>query len=119
MIKDPNFNAEKYYDQHKSIMMTKAVVNLEDYFSVIQKEFYEQILSLYQSREISSLQSFVDKINKIEKQIALSNLPEVERVQLLVSTTVAKYSAFYWAEVMHMKTQTSRIKTVRKCETVN
>lgn len=111
VIKDPSFNAEKYYNQHKNRMMTKAAVNLEDNFSAVQKEFYEQILSLYRSKEISSLQSLVDEINKIEKQIALSNLPEIERVQLLVSTAVAKYSACYWTEVMHMKTQTSRVKT--------
>lgn len=48
--------------------MTKAAVNLEDNFSAVQKEFYEQILSLYRSKEISSLQSLVDEINKIENK---------------------------------------------------
>lgn len=68
VIKDPSFNAEKYYNQHKNRMMTKAAVNLEDNFSAVQKEFYEQILSLYRSKEISSLQSLVDEINKIENK---------------------------------------------------
>ena len=111
VIKDPSFNADKYYGQQKSKMITKAIINLEDNFSAAQKIFYEQILTLYQSKQISSLQNLVNEINKIEKQIALSNLSEIEKVQLLVSTAVAKYSACYWAEVMHMKTQTSRVKT--------
>lgn len=102
------------FKNDSSIIFEKVITKSHDnkiFINEKQQQFFEQVWSLYRNQVASSPQDFITRINKIEANISISELTEIEKVQLLVSTAVAKFSACFWMDQMLLKNQTTTLKT--------
>ena len=70
------------------------------FYSDKQMKYYDRLKNIISKDKHSSPQDFISSINKLEKHVAESDLPESERDQLLMGMSVAKYSSVFWMEQM-------------------
>ena len=74
-----------------------------------QRKYYKNLKDKVRKDKHSSPQDLISSINKLEKQVAESDLPESEQAQLLIGMSVAKYSSVFWME--QIKNMESQAKT--------
>lgn len=86
------------------------------FYSDKQIEYYNRLKDIVSKDKHASPQDFISSINKLEKQIAESDLPEQEINQLLMGMSVAKYSSVFWMQQVKNMNQPAKTGTTTYIE---
>lgn len=96
-----NISNKENEDFLKRLEVRSRGVHAKEFENDTQRKYCEEIRHLLKGKKrIKNPQMLILEMNIIEKEVAGSNMSDIEKAQILVSTSVAKHSAVFWMEQM-------------------